>query len=278
MVMKEGRVISDARLLGLLGLGDALLRAVDPGGLFRGGRVVFERHDSGLFVKCGKSFSWCLEVAFPAGLRVMLSGCGRRDGVLSVSALSILESGRAVAVRVRPSSSISDALGDLSRIPGSLKAVFSLAGREVAAAAGDEVVWNPGLLMTERNALFLDVEGGRVKDDWRDYFSRYENRFVCGVDGSSDKVAMTAAARSLGGARIIVGAEACVFGVGTRKVLLESPFAGGAVSCDCVRFIEGEGGRRRRVPSIDVAFELMGMLAPPQEPCERKNRKGLFRL
>lgn len=251
--------LTDGRLHLLIKAGETVLSGVDPQGLLSNASVQIlsiGRNNAGI------PTDWTLTLSFMESNQIVLSGVISPDGRSYVTSLRYNNAKGSAAIPLKPSETLSDALGNLSELPVPLKRLLASPGVSVS---NKRVYIMSEILRLAEDALFFGIEGGGAEEGKRDYFSL----FTCAKTVTEGTIHLVAEHRFEEG-RIVVECTVDVFGLSKKKIRFDRSLGMGySVSCDCRRTRDG-----KTKPSLILAFDLAGKIGGMYTK-QRKKKIGI---
>ena len=234
---------------------------VDPDGLLAAGTIrrISRERDSEDYLL----YRWDAQVSYSEGRMLMLSGTWKVGNVL-LTGLTLVSDGRKVIVSLSEDSTLTKALGDLSRIPAELKKLLDM--RNVKSGMRDGEPWGDRLFRTEESALLWHVERDGIDDSVLSGFRKVNVVYEYSANGAvvSAQFMMSC---PFGAYSVIVETRADYCGLGAKSVRLSGPFSEeGRIITECVRARESGF-----MPSLSVAFALLRKLTS-SKPKQRKKK------
>lgn len=258
--MKENIQNTDRKLLAIISGGETFMEIIDDDALMSKGQISAMSFDS-------KTHGWNIYVHFPNGDFAVIGGVIQELCPTIKYVKMPLPDGKWENIPVKGGKSLVSALTPLNGIPARLKRCLSNTGREGARNGKPErFLERYGILIND--ALFWDVEGGD-ESKYRGAFSAWTVRYLPAEFGPVSSAKFQTSLKTDEG-KITVTADADVYGIGDKKVILEKNLGMNRTAViDCT--IRKEG---RMIPSLRVAFDLDKAI-PVMYWKERKKKTGL---
>ena len=240
---------SDGRILSLLRSGEDMRMHVDPDGILGSGVTGCFGYSLG-----EGNDNWYLQVVFPSGDSLQLTGVASENSVLFVSGAELVSGSERLWIPLKGAETLLEAFGNLSELPVPMK-------RNLAALPSRNA--NLGHLDFDcraffelaRDALFYGVEGGESSEGLRNKFNNITVRYSSTLNGDTCSAAMSSNLR-LDEGRIIVSSGVDIYGLNEKKVVLKYNLGmGHHISSDCFLTID-----RKTVPSLKLALALASQL------------------
>ncbi len=237
----KGNLKTDMRLLAIIDGGRRFAALVDPDGLLGGGRL---RH----LAVDGRSGTWACQLTFPNGEALLLRGTSG-GGTYTIGEIRIpLGNGRYDNVPCEAAETLAEALGPLDGIPARLKGVLSPTALKRAST---ETLEPGAYLRLLDDALLWNVEVGK-RDPALEGFNLYKIDYRTNERGTPCGCAFRVV-NQLPEGRITITADADVYGLGEKKVILEKNL--GMLRSARVECL-ARNGNGNQVPSLKAAFDL----------------------
>lgn len=260
--MKTNRDIrTDPRLLLLLGAGSVFRGLLDPEGLLREGLLRNLAYDTA-------KEQWGAKLVFPSGEELYCEGRFVREGGVFIDALTLRETKvEAYKVPFTSARTLLAGLGTLDKVPSRLRRLLAPIGPERAINAEFE-----NRIKTYRaildDALLWDTEPKNAKAPLELFEMR---RATFDYNESNNPVGTAfAAVCALPEGQITLSSEADVYGLSTKKVVLEKNLGMSRhARVECWARKDGH-----RYPSIKAAFDLYDAIPVLYEK-QRKKKIGI---
>ena len=237
------KITTDYRILAILMGGENLLNVIDPEGLFVNGWVNTLRYRVGK-----EKDSWGLIISFESRNLVDVRGYIGGNGQIQILSVSY----RNINLNIKPNSSLVEALGDLSRLPGSLKQdIGQFKARN--AESGESVIYGRKYYSLVRDAALWNVDGEKSSIS-EDSFSFLQVNFgmSSNLDEQSSWVAEISLRNPIDDGYIEIAFKDSIFGLSEKHIFLNKNFGQGhSIRCEC--FFTHEN---RKIPSLKLAFDL----------------------
>lgn len=249
--VKKG--LSDQRLLFILQGGDIFMYLFDPENLCKNGVVRRVVHG---FSSEDVAVSWEASVIFKNGDCLIASGAWTVSDGLSIWELKMpLPDGMFETIPSLPGKTLLSALGELSGTPVRLKRCLSPTGPKMGDYAKVSSLWGNRLFEMEEDALFWDVEGGEKESGNRKLFKTIAVSYTRNETNGPMKASMVSSAPLKEG-RILCSTELDIYGLGSRKVVLDRNVGlGHRAEIKCTARVND-----RVVPSLKMALDLDSVL------------------
>lgn len=230
-------VKTDTRLLALIDGGNILRSLIDPDGISLGGKVEAVVADTA-------NQRWKMRLSFTGGKTLWIQGV--RDGEnLWIEKLRMPQEEKGTEnIPCERAKTLLESLGNLDGVPARLRRVLVSPGRENGSTDEKAGTFLAGYVALIDEALTWDVE---PRDEKRP-MSRFNVRRI----NYNESKAEFSAICDLQEGRIILSADANVYGLGNKKVVLEKNL--GMLRNAVVECCEKREGRSR--PSVRAAFDL----------------------
>ena len=249
------KIKTDKRLLALLDGARMFSSAIDPDEMTAEGvlqRVVIDR----------KGQRWTYRYAFDNGTVLVIEGRFQESEMLITGIRTPDAEGNKGEIPCLPSKRLIESLGPLNGLPARLKKVLS---KEAKTAASTGKLNHTGYVALLKSALMWEVEAKNENEPmagfeiFRIVFHYNREDVVCGVDFS--------AACDMEEGRITVSANADLYGLGNKKVVLEKNLGmGRSISAICQRKKDD-----KTLPSLKAAFDLYDAIPLMYESQRKKD-------
>jgi len=256
--MSTPDVNTDQRLLALMGSGKRFFAAIDPKNLLPG------LEPTQLLLDFSRK-AWSLTLVSDNGEELQISGT-IEEKVFFINRFSFPNTRTGRDFESLPAKTVTEALGDLSRVPARLKRFLSKQGPQKGRNEAN-YDGNIPFMKTAKEALFFNVEDtGPVSS--KPLFKKWCIRYVLSEEGDVTSIIIEARYKTQT-STITVSTEADIYGLGNKKVtLLKSLGEERTAVVNCLAKKD-----MRTIPSILVAMDLDKIIPPMYFP-EIKEVKG----
>lgn len=253
---------TDNRLLVIIDGGRIFRELIDPEGVTaeaRLNRAVFDTRNK----------RWKMRFVFETGETAWVQGTWDDEEILWVEKIYFpAKNGENEEYPVKRSKTILESLGDLRKVPVRLRRILSSTGLEMAANGQNAVGFPKYYMKIIDDALLWNIEIRKEKDPMKN-FCIHKISFIFNERGQSARAEFQAI-NDMPEGRIILSADADVYGLGNKRVLLEKNLGmlrSASVECN----IKKEG---RLIPSLKAAYDLYEAI-PVMYGKERRKKIGI---